>query len=501
MKHFIWWKIVERNKIFLFALLLFGCNVDPVLWDVKSEEQVISQYIANNPEYSEFGKLLESTGLNSILSVRGPFTLFLPSNEVMQAYYTEKGVTSYLDFENPRFIYDLVYTHLILNEIRTGDIGLGAIRDTNALGDFLVTEFQGSNFSDIVINKQSTIIKRDIRCANGYIQLIDKVIDPVTISVYDMIASNPKKFSIFKAGLDTTGLRDTLKVVFFDYGKKVARTRFTILAVTDSIYKINNINNIKDLIDRFTNAPDSTKYLANGFYRYMEYHCLGGTFFLNDFTSRLYPILSYDNNISVTIDTDYKLNFDKVTKEYTGFIIDQSNYPAKNGTIHTLNDILPVIEPAPEKFVFEVTDYFDLKQGDYYKKYYHKWYDGQNDLVGIKWEGDFLQYYYKDHSSPSVNDLNMDDLQMFGFWWIEITTPKIMKGHYTMTGRIWSGNAAYDVYVDGVKTATVKSADPADTTILGDLTWTKTEAHKVKLVATSWGMLFWDTVVFTPVKN
>jgi hypothetical protein len=91
MKHFIWWKIVERNKIFLFALLLFGCNVDPVLWDVKSEEQVISQYIANNPEYSEFGKLLESTGLNSILSVRGPFTLFLPSNEVMQAYYTGKG--------------------------------------------------------------------------------------------------------------------------------------------------------------------------------------------------------------------------------------------------------------------------------------------------------------------------------------------------------------------------------------------------------------------------
>jgi uncharacterized surface protein with fasciclin (FAS1) repeats len=495
MKKLNFRKLFEHSKVFFFVLLLFGCTPDPVPWTVKSQDMVIADYVLTNPEYSEFGKLLEITGLNSLLSVRGPFTLFLPSNEVMLEYYSNHTV----DFTDTVFLTKLVQNHLIQNSIMTSQIGLGAIRDTNALGDFLVTEFQGANYENIVINKQSTIIKRDIKAANGYIQLIDKVIDPVTISLFNLVNSNPS-YSLFAEGLKRTGLKDTLGLVSFPYGRKQARTRFTILAVPDTTFNRFGIFTIDQLINKFTDQPDSITYLTNGFYRYMEYHCLGGTFFLSDFVTKLYPILSFDNNISVTIDTDYKLNFDKITNKYTAFNIPESNYPAKNGTMHTVLGLLPVTEPEPGKIVCETTDYFDIRQGDYYKKYYHKWYDGEHDLAYVHWQGDFLQYYYKDHSSPSTNDLNMDDLQMFGFWWVEITLPKIMKGHYNMTGRIWSGNAAYDVYVDGVKTATVKSADPADTTILGEFIWTKTERHKVKLVATSWGMLFWDSVTFTPVK-
>src|SRR5674476_511157 len=180
----------------------------------------------------------------------------------------------------------LVFNHLIANEIQTGDVGLGALRDTNSIGDFLVTEFQGS---DIIINKQSKIVKRDIPVANGYIDYIDKVIDPVTVSGYDKLASDPS-FSIFTEGLKRSGLKDTLQIVNFLYGKKNARTRFTILAVPDTIFKRNGINTIDDLISRYTSSPDSITFLKNGFYRYMEYHCMGGTFYLSDFVTKLYPI-------------------------------------------------------------------------------------------------------------------------------------------------------------------------------------------------------------------
>jgi len=493
MKNSAWRIVLGSSKLILLVLFLFSCGEDPIEWEKKSTDQVISEYVANNLEFSEFAKVLESTELTSLLSVRGPFTLFLPSDDEMKAFYAEKGVSSYTDFD-VAFLRKLVLNHLIPSKIETGDIGLGAIRDTNALGDYLVTEFEGS---DIIVNKSIRISKRDIQAANGVIQLIDKVIDPVTISVYDLVENNPS-FSLFTEGLKLTKLKDTLQIVTFPYGKKLARTRFTLLAVADTTFNRYGITNVNEMVAYFTSAPDSVTYLNNGFYRYMEYHCLGGTHFLNNFETRVYPILSYDNNISVTVDDDYKLNLNALTKLYTGFVVEESNYPAKNGTVHTVNDLLPVFQPAPTVITLETTDYFDMRQGDYYGKYYMRWFDGQNTFENIKWEGDYLLYYFKDHDTGKL--LNHDCLSMNGWWWVQITTPKIMKGKYKMTANLWNGLTNYAVYVDGVNTALIKSSDPAETTSWGEFEWTETTTHTLKVVTQSPGLLFWDTVILTPIK-
>jgi len=497
MKNILLPKITGSFHLLLLVVILFGCTQTPVLWTVNSNQQVMSDYITTRPDqFSEFGKLLESTGLNNQLSVRGPYTLFLPDNAAMLKYYQDNS-TSFDQLTKEQKL-TLVFNHLIANEIQTGDVGLGALRDTNAIGDFLVTEFQGS---DIIINKQSKIIKRDIAVANGYIDLIDRVIDPVTISAYDKLAADPS-YSIFAEGLKRSGLKDTLQMVNFLYGKKKARTRFTILAVPDTIYKRNKINSVDDLIARYTNRPDSITFLKNGFYRYMEYHCMGGTFYLSDFVTKLYPILSSDNNISMTIDKDYELNLDTKTKLYTGIDVVHSNIPTKNAAIHTIKDLLPVIQPPAGVMTFYCTDYFDMKQGDYYGKYYMKWYDGSyatGPFAKIHWQGDYMQYYYKNHDTGDLGT-TWDCLNMNGFFWIEIISPKIMKGHYNLTANLWSGQFDYEVYVDGVHTATIKKTDPAKTTSWGEFIWNKTEEHKIKVVAISWGMLFWNTVIFTPIK-
>jgi len=484
----------------LLLMVLFGCVQEPVLWTKGSKEQVISDYIAANDQYSEFGKLLESAGLNPLLSVRGPYTLFLPDNEAMATYYQEKNTSfDQLSLDERK---KLVYNHLIaLSEIQSSDFGLGALRDTNAIGDFLVTEFQGS---DIIINKSSKIIKRDIRTANGYIHQIDKVLDLITVNIYDKLKEDPQ-YSLFTKGLEITGLKDTLQLITSVYGQKnnkdlYMRTRYTIFAVPDQIYKDSlGITTIDQLVAHFTNRADSITFKANPFYRYMEYHCLGGTYFLSDFKAgtNLYPILSSDNNVSITIEDDYKLNMDKNTKLYTGFDVPNSNVPAKNAAIHKINNILPVIQPEPTLFIFDTTDYPEIKQGDFYGKYYMKWFDGENTFPKVKWKGDYLQYYYKNHDAPT--QLNFDCWNMNGFWEIEITTPKVMKGKYTLSGYVWANNIDFEVYVDGVKSATVPRSGP-DRAPWGEFTWTRTEEHKIKLVNLSWGILFWDTVIFTPVK-
>ena len=146
----------------LQGLIISSCKEKPVLWKVDSTEQVASDYIKSKPEYSEFAKLVEVTGLEALLGIRGPYTIMLPNNDAMFAYYKGKGVNSLMDFDE-KTRKKLALNHIITNEIPTGDFGLGALRDTNAIGDFLVTEFQSS---DIILNKESKIIKRDVRLAN-----------------------------------------------------------------------------------------------------------------------------------------------------------------------------------------------------------------------------------------------------------------------------------------------------------------------------------------------
>ncbi len=499
-------KANHRHRILLMIFISFifsFCSVEPQLWEPKSQELLIGEYISNYPEkYSEFNKLLDDTGMKSLLNVRGPFTVFLPDNDAMFAYYNFKNVSSLDDFSDA-FKSDLVRNHIMGFPIPTGDIGLGALRETNALGDFVVTEFQQA---DIIVNKHSKIIKRDIITANGYIQAIDRVMDPVYQDVYTLLSSNPS-FGIFSEGLKLTGLKDTLQVIDLPYGKKTARTRFTVLAVPDSIYNQHGIFTVDDLIYWCKAIPDSITYLENPFYRYIEYHCLNGSYYLSDFNTTIYPILSRDNNVSMTIEDDYKINLDSKTKEYTGFIIPESNIPAKNGAIHTINNLMPVVEPKPATIIFETTDFFDMQQGDYYHANYKRFFDGNTDFAKIKWTGSYMLYYYTDTKNGGAL-MNDDCLSMNGWWSITITFPKVMRGKYEVSiyQPNWNDITNCVALIDGVATSYLYEGQYGGTggnaglQVIGDVDFTTTTEHTITLRNVVSGMLFWDYVQFTPAK-
>ena len=124
--------------LFLTSLIILpSCKEEPQLWKVDSEQQVIGDYIASNPDdFSEFNKLIELAGMKALLKIRGPYTVFLPTNEAMMDYYALKGVSGLEDFV-PDFQEDLCRNHFLDNFIGTGDIGLGALSVTNGLGDYL----------------------------------------------------------------------------------------------------------------------------------------------------------------------------------------------------------------------------------------------------------------------------------------------------------------------------------------------------------------------------
>jgi uncharacterized surface protein with fasciclin (FAS1) repeats len=495
-----------KGSLLLFLLVSFSslfftqCTQDPQYWKVASTDQVAGDYIATHAEYSEFEKLVQMTGMDALLRIRGPYTLFLPNNDAMLAFYKEKNVSSLEGFSQ-EYLTSLIRNHVITNEINTSEFGLGALRDTNAIGDYLVTEFDGS---DIVIEKHSKLIKRNIRTANGYIHIIDKVIEPVTADVFTVISSDPS-YKIFAEGLELSGLKDTLQLIKFPFGKKSARTRFTVLAVPDTIFNRYGINNVNDLVNYLGANPDSVTYLNNPFYRYMEYHCLNGTHYLNTLKTTLYPILSSDNNVSMTIDTDYKINLVRKTQKYTSFIIPSSNVPAKNGAVHAINGLLTVTQPEPVSIMFETTDFFDFKQGEYYKKHYEKFSDGENGFANIHWQGDYMQYHFKKAGTGGTL-INDDCLQIIGWFTLSVTFPKLMKGKWEV--RVyqpnWGDVTSCKVYIDGQLTGTdylgARTGGPGGLQKVGEVDFKTTAAHTVTLVNYAYGMIFWDYIQFDPIR-
>ena len=493
--------------LLLIALFFNRCEPEIKVLPKTDDQLVMSEYIANNSEFSEFNKLIIQTECDALLSIRGPYSLFLPNDDAMFAYYDKKNINSFTDLDSLDQR-DLVYSHLVPKEFNITDYQWGTLGELNALGDNIVTEFQGP---EIIINKNSKILKRDITVSNGTIQIIDNVLEPLKLSVYDALAANPS-YSIFTEGLNRSGLKDTLQIISFEYGQGNARTRYTLLAIADTTFNRYGIFSVDDLITKYTSSPDSITFRGNGFYDYMDFHCLDrNSYYTSDFPDEatLYSVLSKNNNVQIrVVNGEVKINADPVSGSFTGLYVKQSNNPAKNGVFHTIDKLLEVTEPEPTTFIWEVTDYFDLKQGEYYLKHFQKFYDTAQ-FVGIRWKGEYLQYYIKPAAQAQAQ-LNDDCLNMISFWEIEVTTPKIMKGHYLVTGRVWSG-ISYAIYIDGEQTQVYNSSDaptetshsPADGSNLykfGEVNWTTTSEHKIKLMAVNAGTLFFDRIEFSPIQ-
>ncbi len=486
--------------ILTFSLWAVRCQDDIKEWEPDSNDMVITDYVYSQPElFSEFGAVLKATGIENILRVRGPFTLLLPTDEAMKEYYARLGVSSWEELDT-LLLADMVYNHIFAGQMSAGSMPLGALLYENGLGDKVACDLPGI---DILINKKAVIIKRDIYTSNGIVQHIDYVLDPIVQSIYDVLASDPG-YSIFLQGLERTGLADTLKMFDFPYGNSTARTQYTILAVPDTLYNREGIYSVDDLIETYNDGPGDLTNSENGVFRYMEYHCLSGTHYFSDFApgsgGAPYYLVTNNNYLNIRVELDYKIN--KVNDSvFTGFYYDNSNIPAKNGTIHTVNTLLPYMEADPAEIIFEVTHFFDMQQGSYYLNHYQRFYDGLNTFEGLKWQGDYLLYYLK----PGHNLVDDDGLNMNGHFWVEVTTPKIRKGKYMLGSYGFLGgadNASCATSVDGKYLGICNFQEGAwggDPLEIGIVDFTETASHKIRLKTVVPGQMFWDYLSFTPV--
>ena len=296
--------------------------------------EMMSDYIRNRAQYSDFSKIVERAKLMDLLSTYGQYTCFLPSNEAVKEYLKERGLQS-VDQLSDADCDTIARTHLVANMYSTFEMDQDRLITANMLGRYLATSQGVDNDSNAVVFLEGTahilfsdtlydekgenpiIVHQNDSVENGIIQPVNMVIEKSNSYIADILRDNPL-ISIFYEGLVASGVREQILLVedpdyhFRDHPKYYYKSHtwnevgwapskrkygFTAFVETDSVYKakfeeygISTANgNLRALYDlackiydpvypgdvsaaghSFENLTDS----VNPLHRFMQYHIM-----------------------------------------------------------------------------------------------------------------------------------------------------------------------------------------------------------------------------------
>ena len=198
------------------AALVSSCTDEPDSENFYSfTGEMMSDYLKNRTEYSDFYAIVDKAGLTDLLSTYGHYTCFVPDNKAVAAYLSKKGKSSVNDL-SAADCDTIAKTHLVSNMYTTMDMNSDRLATTNMLGRVIATSQGFDADSNAVVYLEGTAhIYYDLKddsVENGIMQPIDMVIEKSNSYLTDIVESN-SKISTYYAALKATGLLDELMLV------------------------------------------------------------------------------------------------------------------------------------------------------------------------------------------------------------------------------------------------------------------------------------------------
>jgi uncharacterized surface protein with fasciclin (FAS1) repeats len=491
----------------LFAAACTKERYDEIFFE--EEELLISAYLeAHEDTYGTLIRVLELTGLKSTLNAYGHYTFFAPDDEAFDAFLDENGKSSIEEFELD-FLINMVKYHLLNIEIESSYFRDGVIQDTTLSGDHLVVTFSEGGLETIMVN-DGMITERDVYVENGILHRIDRVLTPIVGSIVDRL-EDEGTYTIFCDALELTGLQDSLDLITIEVNEEISyRSRFTIFVESDDTYAGSGIQNVQDLVDRYSDSGDVTDK-QNGFYRYVAYHIIPDLLFLNDLDTFNYPTLASNMLINVSIDGDillYQHSEEEQGEHFIRVIPEGSNRQAKNGTFHQIDQVLETSEPPPVYLVIDLTNYQGISLGRQYTE------KEMEDISGIRVENTGI--YFR-NSILSDGETNLQTTEVQAGWSVEFSLPPIARGKYDVhfhwasypTNTNWA-----QAFWDGARLGDTFSfehqkrwpgqewkRDFNTSQYLGRLVLTGTEPHTLRFASLMDGYGVFDYLVLIPVND
>lgn len=331
-------KTLKLLTVFVLVLGITGCSDDDN--DGPTTTTIIDVAVANN--LTSLAAALEATDLVTTLQMTGPFTVFAPSNTVLDAFIQNAGLDlDDLSQEEEELVRNILLNHVIIGEnlSSTDLVNEGAgYRSTGATGpdNANLSLYFNASGDDVVVNGQSTVDDADNTATNGVVHIIDAVIELPTVVTF---AVADPTFSQLEIALTT-------ETPATDFASILSRTEggnqdginpdFTVFAPTDAAFQA-LLDSDMDW-DSLADIDDSL--LTN----VLLHHVVGGT---NVRSSELTnpgdtsPNTLVDQTITITLPGTN----DNIADITDGSGIDDIgiivvDVQASNGVIHVVNKVL-----------------------------------------------------------------------------------------------------------------------------------------------------------------
>ncbi|MCJ8165934.1 fasciclin domain-containing protein [Pontibacter sp. E15-1] len=427
----------------LMVTVLWGCQEEYLETSTTTDVNMTGYFEKNQEQFSEFSKILELTGNAGYLGAYGAYTLFAPNNDAVRLYMQDKGVSAVDQLELEE-LKKVVKFHLIEDTISTSLFTDGKLPKITMLGQYLITgAVNEDGKSRINVNRQAKVVQGNIKVGNGIIHSIDRVLQPATRTVAELVADNPS-YSIFTQALKETGYYEKLNALYLDEAN-TKRAWYTLLAQTDAVYSNMGIGSYEALKEEYSDTGNPAAE-GDSLNLYVAYHILPDNKYVADIVTApshatLAPLEVLTTKLkgdSVLINED---TFAGILEP--GAPIDRaaSDNSGTNGVLHAITKNIAIKVRKPVRVDFDVADQPELRVMPQWRSATPTSTNlGISQLKDVKLEGgtdggDFK--YTTVPSSESNTRVYNDFLEIYlrpaVVKSIEFKTPVLVKGKY----KVW----------------------------------------------------------------
>lgn len=208
-------------SLLLSALVLnVSCSDEPMEDNYYSfTGKMMSQYLTENEDFSEFAQIVTVAGLMDQLATYGNYTCFAPKNSAVDAYLAEKGITFEQLLADVSRCDTIARTHLVNVGYTVSEMNGDILPTQNMMRRNLQIsrDIDENNHSVVIVNNKAKVYfeSQDDSVENGFMQPVDAVIENTTKSMTSIIKAN-SELSVFFSALEATKLADRLDTMVED---------------------------------------------------------------------------------------------------------------------------------------------------------------------------------------------------------------------------------------------------------------------------------------------